>query len=65
MEQEIMTSSYFIEFHKSQIRQLSDDDLEDKFELYKSLRSRSVQDEIVTELLAQELDQREHNKEYA
>jgi hypothetical protein len=60
-----MTSSYFIEFHKSQIRQLSDDDLEDKFALYKSLRSRSVQDEIVTELLAQELDQREHDKEYA
>ena len=60
-----MTSSYFIEFHKSQIRALSNDDLEDKFDLYKSLRSRSVQDEIVQELLAQELDKRELNGEYA
>jgi hypothetical protein len=42
-----------------QIEQLSQDDLEEKFELYKSLASKGVRDEIYTELLAQELDKRE------
>lgn len=55
-----MTSNYFIAFHKSQIAELADDELETRFELYKELRSRSVQDEIVTELLAQEVDKREY-----
>ena len=60
-----MTSRHFIEFHRSEIRALSDDDLEDRFQLYKSLRSRSVQDEIVQELLAQELDKRDLEQEWA
>lgn len=60
-----MSSRYFIEFHRSQIRALNNDDLEDRFELYKNLRSRSVQDEIVQELLAQELDRRELRGELA
>ena len=47
-----------------QIEQLSQDELEDQFELYKSLQARGVRDEIYQELLAQELDQREQ-KEYA
>ena len=47
-----------------QIEQLSQDELEDQFELYKSLQSRSVRDEIYQELLAQELDRREQ-EEYA
>jgi hypothetical protein len=49
---------------KFKIEQLSQDELEMQFELYKSLVSRSVRDEIYTELLAQELDCREE-KEYA
>ena len=44
---------------KFQIEQLSQDDLEEEFELYKSLQARSVRDEIYQELLAQELDRRE------
>jgi len=44
---------------KFQIEQLSQDELEEQFELYKSLRARSVRDEIYQELLAQELDKRE------
>jgi hypothetical protein len=47
-----------------QIEQLSQDELEDKFELYKSLASKSIRDEIYTELLAQELDRRDE-QEYA
>jgi hypothetical protein len=47
-----------------QIEQLSQDELEDQFELYKSLQARSVRDEIYQELLAQELDRREQ-EEYA
>ena len=46
-----------------QIEQLSQDELEDQFELYKSLQARGVRDEIYQELLAQELDKREQ-KEY-
>lgn len=44
---------------KFKIEQLSQDDLEEEFELYKSLQARSVRDEIYQELLAQELDRRE------
>jgi hypothetical protein len=45
-----------------QIEQLSQDELEDQFELYKSLQARGVRDEIYQELLAQELDQREQQE---
>ena len=45
-----------------QIEQLSQDELEDQFELYKSLQARGVRDEIYQELLAQELDQREQEE---
>jgi hypothetical protein len=45
-----------------QIEQLSQDELEDQFELYKSLQARSVRDEIYQELLAQELDKREQEE---
>ena len=44
---------------KFKIEQLSQDQLEEEFELYKSLQARSVRDEIYQELLAQELDRRE------
>ena len=54
-----MASAYFVNYHKSRISLLSDDDLEVAFETYKTLQARSVNDEIVTELLAQELDNRE------
>ena len=47
-----------------QIEQLSQDELEDQFEMYKSLQARGVRDEIYQELLAQELDRREQ-EEYA
>ena len=47
---------------KFNIGQLSQDELEDEFELYKSLQARSVRDEIYQELLAQELDRREHEE---
>jgi hypothetical protein len=49
---------------KFKISQLSQDDLEQEFELYKSLQARSVRDEIYQELLAQELDQREKEYDY-
>ena len=45
-----------------QIEQLSQDELEDQFELYKSLLARGVRDEIYQELLAQELDKREQEE---
>ena len=48
---------------KFKIEQLSQDQLEEEFELYKSLQARGVRDEIYQELLAQELDRRE--QEYA
>ena len=47
---------------KFKIEQLSQDDLEEEFELYKSLMARSVRDEIYQELLAQELDRREQEE---
>lgn len=47
---------------KFNIGQLSQDELEDEFELYKSLQARSVRDEIYQELLAQELDKREQEE---
>jgi uncharacterized UBP type Zn finger protein len=57
-----MALEYLTKNLKFKIEQLSQDELEDQFELYKSLASKSVRDEIYTELLAQELDKRE---EYA
>jgi len=60
-----MTSTVLIENLKAKIADLPQDDLEDEFELYKSLQARSVRDEIYQELLAQELDRREHEQEYA
>ena len=47
---------------KFKISQLSQDELEEEFELYKSLQARSVRDEIYQELLAQELDSREQEE---
>ena len=47
---------------KFKISQLSQDELEEEFELYKSLQARSVRDEIYQELLAQELDHREQEE---
>ena len=47
---------------KFKIEQLSQDELEEEFELYKSLQARSVRDEIYQELLAQELDRREQEE---
>ncbi len=60
-----MTSTVLIENLKAKIIDLSQDELEDEFELYKSLQARSVRDEIYQELLAQELDRREQLEEYA
>ena len=57
-------SNVLIENLKFKISQLPQDELEDEFELYKSLQARSVRDEIYQELLAQELDHREQ-EEYA
>jgi hypothetical protein len=58
-----MTSTVLIQNLRSKIVDLTQDDLEQEFELYKSLQARSVRDEIYQELLAQELDKRE--QEYA
>ena len=60
-----MTSNVLLQNLKAKIEDLPQDELEDEFELYKSLQARSVRDEIYQELLAQELDKREHDKEYA
>ena len=60
-----MTSTVLIENLKAKIVDLSQDELEDEFELYKSLQARSVRDEIYQELLAQELDRHEHEQEWA
>jgi len=57
-----MSFEYLIKNLKFKIEQLSQDELEEEFELYKSLVSRSVRDEIYQELLAQELDQREQRE---
>jgi hypothetical protein len=59
-----MTSTVLIENLKAKIADLPQDELEDEFDLYKSLQARSVRDEIYQELLAQELDRREQ-QEYA
>jgi hypothetical protein len=59
-----MTSTVLIQNLKAKIADLPQDELEDEFELYKSLQARSVRDEIYQELLAQELDRREQ-QEYA
>ena len=56
---------YLIKNLKFKIEQLSQDDLEQEFELYKNLQARGVRDEIYQELLAQELDRREHEQECA
>ena len=60
-----MTSTVLIENLKAKIADLPQDELEDEIDLYKSLQARSVRDEIYQELLAQELDRREHEQEYA
>jgi hypothetical protein len=60
-----MTSTVLIQNLKAKIADLPQDELEDEFDLYKSLQARSVRDEIYQELLAQELDRREHEQEYA
>jgi hypothetical protein len=57
-----MALEYLTKNLKFQIAQLSQDDLEKEFELYKSLQARSVRDEIYQELLAQELDRREQQE---
>jgi hypothetical protein len=54
-----MTSTVLIQNLKAKIADLPQDELEEEFELYKSLQARSVRDEIYQELLAQELDRRE------
>jgi hypothetical protein len=60
-----MALEYLTKNLKFQIEQLSQDELEDQFELYKNLQARGIRDEIYQELLAQELDRREHNLEGA
>ena len=60
-----MTSNVLIQNLKAKIQDLSQDELEEEFELYKSLQARSVRDEIYQELLAQELDKREQEQEWA
>ena len=57
-----MAVEFLIKNLKFKIEQLSQDELEQEFELYKSLQARSVRDEIYQELLAQELDQREQQE---
>ena len=57
-----MTFEYLTKNLKFKIEQLSQDELEEEFELYKSLQARSVRDEIYQELLAQELDRREQEE---
>ena len=61
-KEKTMSSNVLIENLKFKIEQLSQDELEEQFELYKSLVSRSVRDEIYQELLAQELDKREQQE---
>jgi hypothetical protein len=57
-----MSFEYLTKNLKFKIEQLSQDELEEQFELYKSLQARSVRDEIYQELLAQELDKREQEE---
>ena len=58
-----MISKYLVQNLKFGISQLSDDEVEAKYQLYKELNSRSVRDEIYLELLAQAIDERERNLE--
>lgn len=60
-----MTSNVLIANLKAKIADLQQDDLEREFELYKNLQARSVRDEIYQELVAQELDRREQEEEWA
>lgn len=57
-----MALEYLTKNLRFNIEQLSQDELEEEFELYKSLQARSVRDEIYQELLAQELDRREQEE---
>ena len=57
-----MSFEYLTKNLKFKIEQLSQDELEEQFGLYKSLQARSVRDEIYQELLAQELDKREQQE---
>jgi len=57
-----MAFEYLTKNLKFKIEQLSQDELEQEFELYKSLQARSVRDEIYQELLSQELDRREQEE---
>ena len=57
-----MSFEYLTKNLKFKIEQLSQDELEEEFELQKSLQARSVRDEIYQELLAQELDRREQEE---
>ena len=57
-----MSFEYLTKNLKFKIKQLNQDELEDQFEMYKSLQARSVRDEIYQELLAQELDKREQEE---
>lgn len=57
-----MALEYLTKNLRFKIEQLSQDDLEQEFELYKSLQARGVRDEIYQELLAQELDRREQEE---
>ena len=57
-----MSFEYLTKNLKFKIAQLSQDEHEEEFELYKSLQARSVRDEIYQELLAQELDRREQEE---
>ena len=57
-----MALEYLTKNLRFKIEQLSQDELEEEFELYKSLMARSVRDEIYQELLAQELDRREQEE---
>ena len=59
-----MTSQTLISNLRYQIEQLSQDELELEFDTYRTLRARSVRDEIYQELLAQELDRREQEEYY-
>ena len=57
-----MSFEYLTKNLKFKIEQLSQDELEEEFGLYKSLQARSVRDDIYQELLAQELDKREQQE---
>jgi len=57
-----MSFEYLTKNLKFKIEQLSQDELEEEFEMYKSLQARSVRDEVYQELLAQELDRREQQE---